>query len=854
MSRCAQAGCAQGGGDACKTCVNNNRKSLEGQCWPAPCPDGKCFYRFTESYCYGKNEAPSPPLASPVLAAAANATCTCVLRGGRYDRAEDAVVLAGTAGQPVSIALEGYGGDAEPAVIDGSVSLDTLGLNWTHDGSDGRCVWRSSALPPGAQVPWQLWFANGTASSAWTGLAPLTPARWPNARLSDLSVFSTAGRADGALAHTAVNSSAAAGTFYDDGSHDPPLAAAGVDATGALAVLPLGTMGDNTLGWTVTEHAVGRAAFQTAPPGAAVAGHGHPNVPYFLEGSAALLDTEEEWAWDAGARQLLLWTPGCAPPASLGLRGKVRSYAINASFAALSLRRLAVFGATLAATNTRVQLDTVQWLWPTASRRALGVSGEAGAAAPTLTAGAKGSLSMRNSTWAWDDPTSAPFVSYGSGAVFENNLWHANGYAGGSAAALEDHGSPHGLTFVRNTVQHTNAFTALTPGYAANISLNLFRYQGPPQDGAMVHVHIGPQDGVLIDRNWAHDTGVKAFRFDRVNSATATWGVNGTVTRNVAWRTAGMFIKGDQHRVLSNTIFDTNAANAVPALAAAASGAATGAPAGAAPAKAAGQPGISVMMFDPTKKWAKKGENAHTKYERCASDWLFNVSGALAGDGGSAAAAAGAAGSAAGDVGGHAVVPQLQGAAQQDFRARAGSAIAAAGAGAYAEGASGSEYWVPGQQLSAASQPVAGGLAGAGMGMAGPMLAWRGAFAALGHAVHVGRDRRAVASAPPPAALAAIGAGRAPAPPSPLLAAPSYAAAVLPAGVTTWLLRGEAGERAAMHMHASHGETGTPPLFLPAGATLYWRVDVLPGGGSGAVQRGQVWSATATGDSDNRGI
>jgi len=33
----------------------------------------------------------------------------------------------------------------------------------------------------------------------------------------------------------------------------------------------------------------------------------------------------------------------------------------------------------------------------------------------------------------------------------------------------------------------------------------------------------------MIRRNWAHNTAVKSFRFDRVNSASATWGTNGTI-------------------------------------------------------------------------------------------------------------------------------------------------------------------------------------------------------------------------------------------------------------------------------------------------------------------------------------
>ena len=87
-------------------------------------------------------------------------------------------------------------------------------------------------------------------------------------------------------------------------------------------------------------------------------------------------------------------------------------------------------------------------------------------------------------------------------------------------------------------------------------ALNEFANQAPSVDGAAIHVHIKPQNGVLIFRNWAHDLTTKAFRFDRVNSVGATWGVNGTAVENVAWRVQTAAFKGDHHHICKNTIFD----------------------------------------------------------------------------------------------------------------------------------------------------------------------------------------------------------------------------------------------------------------------------------------------------------
>ena len=83
----------------------------------------------------------------------------------------------------------------------------------------------------------------------------------------------------------------------------------------------------------------------------------------------------------------------------------------------------------------------------------------------------------------------------------------------------------------------------------------LFR---PFVDGAAIHVHIKPQNGCFLYRNWAHDLTVKAFRFDRVNSATATWGTNGTAVGNVGWRCGAACFKGDKHYIENNTFFDSS--------------------------------------------------------------------------------------------------------------------------------------------------------------------------------------------------------------------------------------------------------------------------------------------------------
>lgn len=77
----------------------------------------------------------------------------------------------------------------------------------------------------------------------------------------------------------------------------------------------------------VAKHGAGAPAFSfTPPPG--TGGKGHTNLPFFFEGSCALLDSEAEWCFDS-QRRLHVWLDGCADPSTVAFRGKTRAYLIN---------------------------------------------------------------------------------------------------------------------------------------------------------------------------------------------------------------------------------------------------------------------------------------------------------------------------------------------------------------------------------------------------------------------------------------------------------------------------------------------------------------------------------------------
>ena len=622
---------------------------------------------------------------------------TCILAAGRYAADEQFPIEV-----QHDLTIVGAGQDA--SILDGSIPLQT---SWSKL---SRCIHESAQLPSDVKV-WQLW-ADGVV---------LTPARFPNAKMSDESVFDGAphyisGRRNGSLLYSTkggpphANCSTAldeAGctplqgeeqcescvrshremlqraacwqhpcpdsscfsrfmkgycaledgegtvvTVTEDGEHSPTLASSALNLTGALAVLPLGTMGSLTQGVRVLHHTPGSSSFTYLPP-AGTAGKGHRNNPFFLEGSCALLDSEGEWCFDTTRRRLRVWLDACADPSAAQMRGKAHSYLINATRRTrLTLQRMSLFAGSLAARQCDLTMDEVDLRFPSANRRTLDEAGDTTAPIVLEHNAQHGSLRVTNCTFDWFDAV-VPLNRVGEAAYIADTVFSRSAYALGESASLSDSGRSSGLVFEHNTIRTFNAFAGLTPGLRATVAYNHISGQSPAVDGAGVHVHIGPQDGLLLHRNWAHDLTVKAFRFDRVNQPGAKWGVNGTATENVAWRTAAACFKGDHHTISRNTVFDSSADD-------------TGA--------------LFVMMFDPTKPWAIPGENAHTDLDANAADSIFNVSGALPGRHKNNVANA--------EIGAMLVDPQ-----GRDFRPKAGSALERAGAGAYRPD---EPYWMPG--------------------------------------------------------------------------------------------------------------------------------------------------------------
>eukprot|EP00756_Hemistasia_phaeocysticola_P003218 Hpha_TRINITY_DN1212_c0_g1::TRINITY_DN1212_c0_g1_i1::g.44785::m.44785 len=557
---------------------------------------------------------------------------TCYIGGGRYDREQDRAPLVISK----DITLRGEPG-ALP-VLDGSRGIETT---WTVS-STNKCVYRSAPL---GYTVWQLWAQTSVStfipspSRELDGFSPLTPARFPNARLSDDSVFDSGMSRNGSMLYSSKTSTP--GNLIDDGAHSPSIASSGIDFTGMIAVLPLGVMGSAVQGVKVLKHAKGSSSFTYKfPPSTREI---HENNPYFFEGDCGLMDAEGEWCVDKSTGGLVVWLEGCKDPSTVAMRGKVRDYIFKTSRSKLNVKLsdIVLWGATFEISQTNIALDRVGMYHPQAHRYVLGEEGMT-AAETWLNATSKyGKLTATNSTFEWGQ-TVVPFDRIGKGSFVSDCAFLRGQYALGQSASVGDGGSASELVFQHNTVRLFNSFSGIEPGLKSTVAYNEFAFQKPSVDGAGVHVHIKQQNGVLLYRNWAHDLVVKAFRFDRVNSPDATWGTNGTVINNVAWRTASACFKGDYHHIANNTVFDSSAEDNA----------------------------LFVMMYDPTKSWSIKGENAHTKLDWNAADSIFNVSGQLPGVH-------------EGNVGNVRVRTMLKDPDNHDFRPIPGSLLDKNGAGAF---------------------------------------------------------------------------------------------------------------------------------------------------------------------------
>ena len=477
----------------------------------------------------------------------------CTIRGGQYS--EEVLIngLRGTQEKP--IVFRSYPG--ETVTFDGTIPITS---NWEKYKEDIYVTTLDKDI-------WQLFVDDEMQINA----------RWPNAFWYNYSVFDYTkwGFAD---AKSTFNPAAGTGVIVDNGTQG--LAKSGLNATGAIAILNIGswltwaglvekhTPGEENFAFNLQQEIAGNTKF-----------HGQ-NSRYFLEDKLEFLDAPSEWFYDTNIKKLYLWMLDSDQPGSHDIRGKTSTYSftLTNSSAWLVLSNLNFFATTIFMSGTsetddvsNIRLDSLHFRYPSYSKRMLG-----SLAVPNMTtiyfngllSKYAGNFSVFNCTWEYADGQTMRYR--GADGVFENNLWHHNDF---TCVGNGDLFRSEGIRdrFIRNTVHSNGPSVGFYPGagtfqdrnlglsVAAEVRLNLFydlKYL--QDDGSHVQTGTNAQNGTVLEYNWSYDTMKNGLRFDRGTVEGAPWGYNGTIRYNVIWRTRGLQIKGDDHHLENNLCFDSD--------------------------------------------------------------------------------------------------------------------------------------------------------------------------------------------------------------------------------------------------------------------------------------------------------
>jgi hypothetical protein len=434
---------------------------------------------------------------------------TCYVRGGVY-RQVVSPKRSGTPGRPIR--FEAWPG--EVVVLSGT---EPIRGRWSlHEGA----IYRTTVEGQFDQL-----FVDGDM---------MIEARWPNMRFEqrfDKSCWATAGK--GSKYGTMV---------------DPALAETGIDWTGAVGTLNVGSW--QTYRRIIGDHRAGSDSFtyERNMPGHVEAkrfweGFDH----YYLSGKLEALDSPTEWHLDLENLTLYLWTDDGRSPGGRNVEVKVREYAFDAKGRQfIELKGFHFFGATLRFDScSDCVVENCHLSFPTWARRT-------GPAAQTLVEGSRNV--MRNCSVVFADGPGV--VVRGEDNTMENCLVHDVDFN-----AL-DRG--HGVSFsgsAKSTVRNCTAFNiggseGLTVGGRGPsiIEYNYIFNGGLLQsDGGLIQCHGINLDNTVIRYNWVHDH--NAFNWGGIGIRGDDLTRDLLVHHNVVWncREKGIIVKGDRNRVFNNT-------------------------------------------------------------------------------------------------------------------------------------------------------------------------------------------------------------------------------------------------------------------------------------------------------------
>jgi len=461
----------------------------------------------------------------------------CLVRGGTY---RETVTLRASGEEGKRIRIVAYPG--EVVTLSGT---EPVTAQWTvHQGR----IYKTTVEGPVRQL-----FVDGEL---------MTEARWPNmpfAKRWDRQVWRASAK----------------GTQYGV-MVDPELARTGIDWTGAVATLNIGSW--QTFRRVVRRHGKGSDRFTYDRDENHRLAKGKPHRPgfdrYFLAGKLAALDSPGEWFQDG--ETLYLWAPDGKSPAEHRVERKARPYAV----AAKGIRHVELSGFHFFATTFKLEqvahcvLDGVHLTFPhglhdpfgpPVGREPLPVEPrpwasrqwfkETSVVTPTYLGGEDNVLASSSIRFA----NGTAIVVHGRQNIIDNCLIHDIDWYGLDTGLGVDL-----LGTVDSTIRHCTIFNMgssegirITNGGKTEVAWNYIHHGGLCQsDGALVQSGTPNIAGTQVHHNWVHDHNAFNWGGSGIRGDDKTRGL--IVHHNVAWncREKGIITKGDGNRVVNNTCLD----------------------------------------------------------------------------------------------------------------------------------------------------------------------------------------------------------------------------------------------------------------------------------------------------------
>ncbi|CAL4074331.1 unnamed protein product [Meganyctiphanes norvegica] len=475
----------------------------------------------------------------------------CHVRTGRYHEVININGLRGSAENPIII--KGY--NDERPIWDGTVQIKRLG--WYYDSVTGIC---STDM-------------DQDITALFLDDDLLTAARWPNALWSDKTIFNNS-----FFGHCAKSS--LFGNIIDDGTGEGTgLAGSGINATGAMAILNIGSW--ETFVRPVLHHERGSANFTYNHD----MDHNIAWKPaynqYYLEASLELLDVQGEWFFDHTSKKLYLIPPfdGCPAVNADILRGRTIDYGLTVTnTTGLIIANMTFFASNIHAYShninsliDNIQLDSLHFKFPSSSHRML--SNIDYPLITSLDASAwshgvlhYGKLMITNCTFEGSEGSALVYKGkecYVHNNIFMFNEWSGQTNSSGGGGTVIDKGFNN--EFSQNTLMNNGNSAGFRGSLGADIKYNNIFGQCAGKimnDGAGIQVADYLVNNTKISHNWVHDAPPKhGIRFDTPEPSNGHLGHGGYIGYNVVWNVLTINVKGDDHVVENNFAFDNEESN-----------------------------------------------------------------------------------------------------------------------------------------------------------------------------------------------------------------------------------------------------------------------------------------------------